>query len=75
MGIEVKTPADLVRLSGSIIRNLELLTNPARIVIAIDGPDEVRYTVLVTPYYVTQGTPTEVKVTTGLKLDVSQDKE
>ena len=73
--IEIKSPADLVRLSGSIIRKLELLTDPVRVRIEIDGPDEMRYTLLVTPNYATTGTPTEVRVTTGLNLNVSQDKE
>ena len=75
MGIEIKTPADLTRLSGSIIRKLELLTEPVRVRIEIDGPDEMRYTLLVTPSYTTQGTPTEVKFITALNLNVAQDKE
>ena len=75
MGIEIKSPADLAQLTSSIIRKLELLTDPVRVCIEIDGPDEMRYTLLITPNYVTQGTPTEVKFTTGLNLNVAQDKE
>lgn len=73
--IEIKTVEDLVKFSGSIIRVIEMRNDPVRLILGIDGPDEQRYTLTVTPNYTTQATPLSLTITTGINLNVSQDKE
>ena len=69
MPIVIANQSDLAKLASSVIRNIALLDNPARCIIELDGPDEQRYILTLTPNQSVQLTPISVIVNSGIALN------
>lgn len=72
--ILIQRPEDLVQLNSSIIRTVEMQANPVAVKLAIDGPDEMRYTLLITPNYSIQSTPVAATISLGIGLTITKEK-